>query len=353
MKKITNPFLSFSILTIALSLSACGGGGGGGGGGGNSGFEAPAISSTPVTISDANANDVAKAGVEASTGSSALGASVPFAPFSLGANGGSKTVSSNVYKLIQQTIIDNIQTGVGPTGAVLGVQISGSDPCFVSGSQSYSGNVADSSLNSISSGDNVTVSYSDCNDGFGEVLNGSLTITFNSNISSTTTPDNFDFNLTAQFSNYRSTQEGYGTVTIDGGMTVSMAVSASMFTFSMSGESLYVIEPNNSTHLTNFDISFSYDDSTLEAVIDSTFTIASTALNGQITVDTYFVFPAGSFYPTSGSLSIVGNGSQLDVAVVGDGTVDVTLTVGGMVQVGYPKNVTWAELGVEINNVIF
>lgn len=351
MKRTIKPNLSYPILTIALLLSACGGGGGGGGG--NSGFEAPAISTTPVSISEANETEVAQAGVDASTGSSSLATSVPFSPLSLGANGSSKTVSNNVYQIIQRAVIDNVQSNAGSSGSVVGVQISGSDPCLVSGSESYSGNVTDTSGNSISSGDYVTVTYSDCNDGFGEVLNGSLTITFNSNISDTTTINNFDFSLTAQFSNYQSTQEGYGTVTIDGALNVSMTASASMFTFRMSGESLYAIEPGNSTHLTNFDISFSYNDSTLESVIDSTFTIASTALNGQITVDTYFVFPSGSYYPASGSLTITGSNSQLAVDVVGDGTVNVTLTIGGSVQAGYPKNVTWAELGVEINNVIF
>jgi len=199
----------------------------------------------------------------------------------------------------------------------------------------------------------VTISYNACNDGYGEVLNGSMSLVFNTDISNTNTFDYFDFNMTISFDNFRSTIDGYGTVTIDGDMTVATTIAGNLVTFSMSGNSFYVVDPDQSSHLTNFSFSFTLDQSTFDTTIDSNFTIASTALNGQITVDVYFEIPFGSTYPVSGSLSITGDNSQLVVSVVGDGTVDVTLSINGIVQAGYPKNITWAELGVVINDFIF
>lgn len=341
--------LGTSMFVSLIMLTACGGGGGGGS---SSGFEAPAISHTPIDIDESNEAAVTQAGLDATTGSADLGSQVPFSPFSLDGDD-SKTVSPNVYQLIRRVVTNNIRSDIGTSRSVVGVEISGSDPCFVSGREIYNGDVADISGNSISSGDTVTIVYEGCDDGYGEVLNGSMTITFNSDIPDINTFDYFNFNLTVRFSNFQSTQMGYGTVTLDGEIDVAMAVSGNMFTFRMSGVSLYVVDPNSSTHLTNFDISFSINESTLETVIDSNFTIANTLLDGQITVDVYFVIPWGNQYPSSGSLTITGNNSQLAVDVVGDGTVNVTLTANGVVQAGYPKNVTWAELGVEINSVIF
>jgi len=64
---------------VVLLLSACGGGGGGGG----SGFQAPAISNTPVAITADNESEIAQAGVDAATGGAAVGSYVPFSPLTL------------------------------------------------------------------------------------------------------------------------------------------------------------------------------------------------------------------------------------------------------------------------------
>lgn len=337
-------------VALTLGLTACGGGGGG-----NSGFKAPNINHTPVSIDESNQAEVAQAGLDGATGSLDVGGAVPFAPVGVVIEGDSAEGNVKLYSFIRRVVTGAISNDVGSANgsSVTGVQFSGSEPCFVSGSRNFNGNISDPNGNSIFPGDNMTMSFDSCDDGDGEVVNGSMSITFNSYIADTNTFDTIDFDLTVSFNNFRSTPTGLATVTVHGSMDISTVVSGSAFTFTMSGDSFYVVEADEAVHLTNFDISFSYDEITFDAVLDSTFTVASTSLNGQITVDVYLEVPSGSLYPTTGYMTVTGNNSELSVVVAGYDSLNVDLTVGGSSVATYPRtNVTWSELGADVQSVM-
>lgn len=357
MKAIIRTGLSFSLLGAVLGLVACSSGGDGG-----SGFTAPNISHQPVAITTENESDVAQAGFDGANGGLAAGGSVPFSPLAISsANGSTSNNNGNVYNIVKRVVTNGIRTDLTRTGtaSVTGIQISDSAPCSDGGSESFSASIADFNQqteepNSISVGDYISISYANCNEGFGEVLNGSMTMTFNSamSLAELNSASNINFSITASFNNFSVMESGFGTVAMHGSMDISTVLSNGNFTFTMSGDSFYAVAPDESVHLTNFDMSISVNESTNDSVVDSTFTVASTAINGQITVDSHLETAGFAMYPHTGYMNISGNNSQLNVVVDSVSSVTVTLMINGATEAGYPKTISWAELGVEVDNVV-
>ena len=249
------------------------------------------------------------------------------------------------------------------TVSVTGAQFSGTESCAYqdpstgqmigSGSESFNVSIADfnevtGEPNSFTIGDYMSVAFNNCDYGDGEVQNGAMTITFNSNVSQADiTTEVFSLDVTFNINNLTTTSATFGTETIHGSVDLSLDVNGTSVAFDMSGNSLYVVSEAESVHLTNFSFVATTDGNS--TTIDSSFTIASTALSGQITVDSHFESTTGG-YPTTGYMNITGNNSQLNITVNGDGTIEVMLTINGSPEAGYPKNVAWSELGIEVDN---
>ena len=353
--------LHISIISAALGLAACSSGGDGGG----SGFIAPSISTQPVAITSANENDVASVAFDGSQGALGLSSSATdIVPIAVAFN--SNTTSTiNLYRTVRKIVDSAIDKQVNQTVtlSVTGAEFSATESCAYqdpftnqtvgSGSESFRARVADfneqtGEPNSFSNGDYISVSFNNCDYGDGVVQNGSMTMTFNSNVSlADINAEVFSMNITASFSNYSMTSITSGAETLHGTINLAFNVSGTSVSFDMSGSSFYAVSPNESVHLTDFSFSASTDG--INSSVQASFTIASTSLDGQITVVSQFS-SNGAGYPTSGSMAITGDNSQLVVSVNGDGTVNVTLTVNGVVETDYPKDVTWSELGIEGNN---
>ena len=92
-------------------------------------------------------------------------------------------------------------------------------------------------------------------------------------------------------------------------------------------------------HLTNFDIIEVPDQASLTSVIDTAFTVASTAVSGQITVEALFYTDniTIAWYPNAGSINIVVGCSQLLIDVVDSASVFVLLMVNGTLESRYLK----------------
>ncbi|WP_455218952.1 hypothetical protein, partial [Kaarinaea lacus] len=268
---------------------------------------------------------------------------------------------STLKKLLDNALNNDAQKidAVSATGA----QFSGTESCAYqdpftgqivgSGSESFNVNITDfnevtGEPNSLTSGDYMSVTFNNCDYGDGEVQTGSMTITFNSNVNQADiAAEVFSLDVTFNINKLTTTSATFGTETIHGSVDLSLDVNGTNVAFDMSGNSLYVVSEIESVHLTNFSFVATTDGNSI--TIDSSFTIASTELNGQITVDSHFESTAGS-YPTTGYMNITGNDSQLNISVNGDGTIEVMLTVNGSPEAGYPKTVAWSELGIEVDN---
>jgi hypothetical protein len=359
-----NAKLWLPVLGVALGLNACSSGGGGGG------FNAPDIPDQPIAIDSSNEDQVAQAAFEGSNGGAGLGSPVTgVIGVQTDSTGNTQGVSPSLFNRVK-TLFDNaVDNNLQQNGnvSVSGVQQSGSDSCgykdpftneqIGSGTESFRINVAagfnstTGEPNSITAGDSVSVSFNNCDYGDGAVQNGSMSITFNTNISlAALNSDNYDIDISFSFNNlstnYTDVDPPY-TETLHGTISIGLTVIGSSTTFDMSGDSFYAVLPNESIHLTNF--SFKATTDGVNNTVEAKFTIASTSIDGQITVASYFE-ASGSGYPTSGYMNITGDNSQLNVEVNGDGTVNVTLTVNGAVEAGYPKDVAWSDLGIEVNN---
>ncbi|WP_455209417.1 hypothetical protein [Kaarinaea lacus] len=355
--------LYISLLGATLGLAACSSGGDGGGGG----FTAPNISTQPVAITSANESQIAEAAFDGSQGGLGLGASAQgIIPGAVIVDGSTTSNDFNLFRTVRSLVDSAIDKQLSQTGAasVTGIQASGNDSCAYqdpvtmqmigSGSESWQASIADFNQttgepNSFSNGDYVTVTFNNCDYGDGEVQNGTMSITFNSNVSlAAINADIFSMDITMSFTNLRTTSATFGTETLHGTIDLSLSVNGTSASFDMSGNSFYAVSAAESVHLINFSFVAATNGST--STVDASFTLGSTTLNGQITVVSHLE-ASGNALPATGYMNISGNNSQLDITINNDGTtVNVTLTINGAVQAGYPKDIPWSDLGIEVNN---
>lgn len=368
MKKLIQTCTGLFIIAAALGLAACGGSDGGG----NGGFTPPDIPHQPIAITPDNESTVSQSAFDGANGGTGLGTNaIGF----LGAVSAPQdgAVGSSLFTTLKgllDTTVDRGMTAQGGTATVTGVQYSGSSACGYqdpftnemvgSGTESYTINVAagfDEKTGdpiTITAGDYISSTFDNCDYGDGDVQNGSVSITFNSDINTgDLTTDNYSASITFSFDNFRVTHMGMGdtvptTETLHGAITLSIVANGTNVSFDMSGSSFYASSAEENIHLTDF--SFSATSDGTNSTIEASFTLASTALQGQITVDSY-IESSGGAYPTSGFINITGDNSELDIAINGDGTVNITLLTNGVVADGYPKNnVTWEQAGIVASN---
>jgi hypothetical protein len=368
MRVLVRNTLGFTLLGAALGLTACSSGGDGGGG-----FTAPAIPTQPVAITSDNEGEVAQAAFSGSTGGVGL-SDIGFLPGSVVGSGTSCDIKlyHTVKKLLDSALNKTAQSN--DIVSVSGVQFSDSFPCeywdpdtgqyVESGSESINASIADfneatGEPNSFSVGDYINVTSNNCQDFKGEVKNGSFSMTINSNVNmADMNAEVFTLDVTQSFNNFRITTTDFltgvkSTETLHGSIDLNLDANGGNVDFDMSGNSLYVVSPSESVLLTNFSITATVNEDVngmvISVVMDSSFTVASTAIDGQIMVVSHFE-ASGNGAPTAGYMNITGDNSQLNITVIDDLTINVTLIIGGNVQAGYPKDVSWSELGVEVNN---
>jgi len=339
MQKRTKQYGIFLPLIAAL-LVGCGGSDGDSG---NS-FQAPNISTTPVSITAANAESVAGSAVVALEASSSMSDSYDVVG-SLKVGATDATRSS----LIPMTL-KNIKSTVASSTAdrdqfasSVGVVQSQSQNCQVSGTIAITTNTQNvvQSEADISAGDYFTMSANACNDGL-ETISGSLTFTFND--------ANFT-NISVVFNNFRVTDDT-GTVTIHGDIQLEMSDSlfvldSTAATMTVSGQSLFFVESGgdmtDAIHLTSYSISVVTSGSSY--TIDSSMTVDSTMLDGRLTITAIGVTGLTSqMNPSSGSVEVVGNASKLTVVILDDTQVRLDLDLGNDGSIDFTSTVPWSNI---------
>jgi len=317
--------ISFAVV-ITLALAACGGGGGGG-------VAPPNVQPASLKITSGNALATTRdayaaaeqsVGVGDMLGSSGLIAASPGA-FSKGAMGPiSKALSG------------------GPALSVpLGPE---TQPCAVDGQVTISGNLQNPTT--LTAGDNFSVLSEDCDEGFGEIIDGLLDFrvdTFSGDLLSGL----YQLEITLNLTDFQ-VRTADDVITSNGGATVDLnALQAPFVTASIRGDSLTADSNTSSESLLGFVANQTLDG----GVTPSPYTwsargqLDSTRLGGSVDYSTPLTFEGlGTDYPHSGQLRVVGEGSS--ALLIAENNVDVTIEIdsNGDGEVDETISTTWADL---------
>lgn len=337
MKSVLARTTFFGIVSATALLVGCGGSGGGGG----STFTPPNISNTPVTIDSTNQYEVADAAENGVGGAIDGGGGV----LGVVVSGGSNSFSA--FDFAESTLLKYASQAVATSQAnPVGIAVSQQIPCD-SGSFTISANISDPDGNILATGDTFSMSFDSCVDNYdGSTTSGSMSFSVVSgsldfNATSITSP----VEIAVSFNNLQTTEMGETDV-VHGGFSMSTDGT----TETLSGDSLYVLETDGeAAHLTNFNITNTTANTSTDTITVS-LTIASTDIDGVISVQTASGAPLlqGMFdeHPSSGTLIITGGATTLTMVILSSTQVSLSLDSNsdGTPDADYPVTVTWTEI---------
>jgi hypothetical protein len=216
--------------------------------------------------------------------------------------------------------------------------------CDVSGTVRYSGNVT--GPDTLSPGDVLSASFTGCDDGFGEIINGALRLTvleFAGDLSG----DAYLLRADALFGDLSlTTQEEV--FRWNGTARIELDTRVSPITAAVSGAQLDLGIGTAARRLTDYAIDLSVDvaDDPPVRRVSGTGSFRSSDLTGFVDFVTVFPFVAeGSANPGSGELLIFGaNDASIRVVVVDDSAVQLLLDLDGDDVVEETIDTTWNAL---------
>lgn len=227
-------------------------------------------------------------------------------------------------------------------------------PCEVSGSVSYTWNDKDND-NVLTVNDEVSGSFSQCVDSPNTTVNGKFSFTLHGIIGDPATALSAWWLSASLNLDQLRVAEGSKSWTFN---TKSLSLTAStpdgvVYTGSLSGATLDVTGPQDTTTLGNFNYQFTQDQNSLAYTLQGSGGMSSTQLGGRVTFLSLAMFQGrGDGFPTAGSMKIKGtknadasvssvtftamggNGVSLAIDTTGDDVADDTI------------NTTWGELGL-------
>lgn len=216
-------------------------------------------------------------------------------------------------------------------------------PCAVFGSLTISGDVADPST--LTLGDTFTVDAVACDDGLGEVLDGSMTLTV-----SEFTGDLFGTYLLGM----NATLDALQVTTIDdvisstGDTAVALDTTNNPFiSASVAGNSMVTSSNASTETLSNYHTAQTVDAGpTLSPyTLISSGTVDSSLLNGAVTYSTPLQFQGFDIdYPHTGELLVTGDNSSARLVAIDNVDVRIDLDNDGNGTVDEMINTTWAAL---------
>ncbi len=317
MKKVYTWIVAF---LIAASMVACGGSSGGG-------SVTPPVQVVPVEITAANAPFVASDSMNAAAFSMEVGEfwvilgaeSAPGMFSKLG-----KVPARGISKIISPVF----EIPVGPI----------TEPCWISGTITMSGNLADPQT--ITVGDTISVVFSMCDDGDGQVLDGGMDITITA-FSGSLDTYLFEMGMTVSIASLSVDDGGtVGPAVVDGSFNLLIdTYSYPVTKTTVSGDSLSMVAGTRSVTMEDFDSDTEVDAGTLTMTMTASGKVESDRFDGQATYTTEVPFV--SYFdgnPYEGEMLITGANDAtiriiaLDAEMVrlemdydGDGAVDETL----------------------------
>jgi hypothetical protein len=308
------------VVTIGLAavLAGCGGGGGG---------------SSPATLDAGNAVAISAEVLQSMQVVGDLGISSGGALGQAGPAGGAE--AQRLRNLSRRTIQQlRPSIAVGPV----------TEPCIVSGTVRFSGNVANP--DTLSTGDSISATFSNCNDGDGEVVTGGLRLVV-LQYAGDLLSDQFSLRADATFTNLRVTVAGE-TFGADGLARIELDTLSLPNTSSISGAGVTATIGSDRRTLADFAIDVVANPLPVPSTtqVSGTGTLQSNGFSGF--VDFVTIFPlqaAGSSYPGSGEVEILGAGNARIRVVILDATnVEVRLDLDGNGSAEEVIATTWAAL---------
>jgi len=311
---------------IALAVTACGGGGGGGGG---------APPAAPALIDSGNAATVTREVIDAGIGAGAFGVAVGGGGILAGDGGASALALGRAGQ----------RRAALQAGASIPIPAETFD-CAVSGTVRLSGTLA--SIDTVTAGDRINATFSDCDDAEGAVYDGGLRIDvtrFSGDIFSNQFLLGADITLT----NLTITEDGES-VTGDGGFDLDLDLTVPLVSdLTVSGSVFDVSSGSNGWVLRDFAISILEDATGVDLLTrySGTGTLEGSGFDGA--VDFVTVDPlesTGGDYPATGELLITGaNGATIRATVLDASTIQLALDLDGNGVVDETQEMQWSTVG--------
>jgi hypothetical protein len=306
---------------LAVVLAGCGGGGGGG--------------SSPATLDAGNAVAISAEVLQSMQVVGDLGLSSGGAIGQSGPGGGAQ---AQYLRNLSRRAIQRVQpsVAVGPV----------TEPCFVSGSVRVSGNVANPDSLTLSPGDSISATFSNCDDGDGEVITGGLRLVI-LQYAGDLLSDQFSVRADATFTNLRVTVGGE-TFGANGDARIELDTLSVPNTSAISGARVTATIGSDRRTLSDFAIDMVVNPLAVPSTtrVSGTGTLESNGFGGR--VDFVTVFPlqsTGGGYPGSGEVEILGaTNARVRVVVLNATNVEIRLDADGNGSAEEVIPTTWPAL---------
>jgi hypothetical protein len=315
-------------LMTAAALTACGGGGG----------DDAARTATAI-VGSANAPTISGAVLNAALGAADAGDLTGFgaAPATVGLAdpnfarvGALASAALDPFRATTPFIA--LQVVVGPE----------TSDCALGGTVTTTGNIA--TPGTLASNDTLTLEFDGCTDAEG-TIDGLFAMSIAS-FSGDLLSGQFTLGLRVNLDNL-SIASNAGTATLDGDMTLTIAVTTNAVTTTIVSTSMTVAELGAASHtLTNLMLTQAVDAVTDAFTLDVEGMLTSSAFAGSVTFDTIVPFGGtGLDYPSSGELLVTGaNGGTIRVVVLDSTFVRLELDANGDGTVDERVDVAWSEI---------
>jgi len=346
-------------LLLTLVLVSCGGGGGD-------------ITIQPLAIDQNNAMQVAAAVLDATAIVLDLGSGSVVPPIPVAA--AAEDMNALMPTLAKVIRIQAERSTLLKTPLAM-VQIAADEiplkiiDCMT-GTFTISGEIADETGTFLTPGDTISITFNNCDEGDGVVLNGKLALVVVTGVDTDFTPP-YDFTFDTTLTNFSVTESGSAeSFTANGDLTLSEAVTAdSLFTETeASGKMLTATVDGETETLKDYwirgTLSAAADAYTAESngLSDCCATLESTVLGGAVDFENIERFMGvGDNYPDAGDLFITGaeiiagNGnSSVELIAVDELCVDLLVDEDGDGAIDAGITTTWESLptGIPVDCVI-
>lgn len=317
------------LIVITLFLSACGGSSGTPGA-----TQPPIIGADPLVISSTNAKPAVRIAYGAALQSIETGSLV-------GGAGGVVSTPGALQKPVAQSALS------GLLNRALQKVPFGPDefPCAIAGSTTISGDVQ--SPFGLTVGDQINVESTDCDEGLGEVINGSIEMTVTA-FSGDILTNMYLLAMSVVLIDFEVVSAG-NTLMSNGDSTVSIDLTGNpMVVVSINGNAMTTQINTRTDSVIDFMTSQSVDTSVMPEpyTMSSSGTIDSTELSGRIDYSTPVTFQgSGADYPFAGEFLVTGaDGASIRLIALDNTNVRIETDTNGDGTPDSTEDTTWSDI---------